>query len=236
MHTRITGSKKHKTGLDPDFIVRVHNLRPGYTRMVARGVNKGAGEIGRVRHLPLSKSLAQQFNGDRGFQIRLGGKKGESQDIRCRQTSLLSCVFQFHVDINGQREYFEWRHSHPSFGETLLGRKTVQKGELDRHDAGGKKRYTVIEGDAPGYGWKCLRMGVRGDGSSDRRECVASFASIMSTVNHNKGTKKYAYRLWNSAERGLLGPKFEAMAYLTFVAIWDEERRERERKQNRSNP
>lgn len=237
VRTRITGSKKHKTGADPDFIVRVHNQRPGYTRMVARGATKGAGEIGRVRHLPMSKSLFQQVNGDRGFQIRLGGSKEESQDIRCHQTSLLSCVFRFHVNINGRREHFEWRHSHPTFGETMLGKKVnrmMQSGdqELERHYAGGKKRYTTIEGDTPGFGWKCLRMGAVGDGSSDGKECVASFASILS-VQHRKGTKKYAYRLWNSGERGLLGPKFEAMAYLTFIAIWDEERREQEKKQNR---
>lgn len=206
--------------------------------MVAKNVEKGAGEIGRVRHLPLSKTFFSPLNGDRGFQIRLGGKDGESQDIRCQQRSLASCVFQFHVDINGRREYFEWRHSHPSFGETLIGKKVnkmMGRPDIDRHDAGRQKRYTNIEADTPGYGWKCLWMGARGDGSSDGRECVASFASIMSTTRHNKGTKKYAYRLWNSAERGLLGPKFEAMAYLTFIAIWDEERREQQKKQNRNN-
>lgn len=218
-------------------MVRVYNQRPGYTRMVARGSSKDAGEIGRVRHLPMSKSLFQRSNGDRGFQICLGGKKGESQEVSCQRVSLLRCVFRFHVDINGRREYFEWRHSHPTFGKTLLGKhanKVLQEGDpkLDGHDAGAKKPYTIIEKDTPGYGWKCLRLAEAGDGSSDGKECVASFAAIMSVMSHNKGSKKYAYRLWNSAERGLLGPKFEAIAYLTFIAIWDKERREQEKKQN----
>lgn len=125
--------------------------------------------------------------------------------------------FRFTVAVGGGRlETFEWRWS----------------------DGGEVGHYTKKIPETIGRGWKLLRLDTEGqDGSRDQKECVGAFAQTGKF-----GSKSHRYQLFNSGAAGQLGERFELYAYLTFLAILDQEAREaarraadRQARMNRNN-
>lgn len=192
---------------------RVYNHRSGNTRMhVHDGPMTKSTRLATIETLSLRKQSLLK-----GLFIASGARRGVPDDIdiilhpdqfpgksrsQARRIEIRSRDFTFTAPLAGGRhEAFTWRWS--------------DGGEVGHYT----RRIPGVKGD----GWKLLRLETEGqDGSRDGKECVAAFAK----TNKLFVTKEYRYQLFNSGASGSLGGDFETYAYLTFLAILDQEARE----------
>jgi hypothetical protein len=117
-------------------------------------------------------------------------------------------TFSFPIEVGRTAavEQFEWRHSRGKEVQTL--------------GAGGRHGWKLVrmetgppDGGSPGMTF------VWGGASSDGKEVVA-----VCTIRYFSGRKVFAFRFLGTGSSGLLGPRWELMAVITALAIWERER------------
>lgn len=196
-------------------MARIYNQRPGRLRMhVYGGPTKKDQKLATVETIPFKKQRWTKW-----LRFIPGVRAGTPQDLdiilfpdeskdksHAERIEIRQRQFRFTAGVGGghgrqgRLETFEWRWS----------------------DGGEAGHYTRQIAETNGRGWKLLRLDTEGqDGSRDQKECVAAFAQTGKF-----GSKSHRYQLFNSGARGQLGERFELCAYLTFLAILDQEARE----------
>lgn len=213
-------------------MARIYNQRPGRLRMhVYGGPTKKDTKVATVETVPFKKQgwtkwlrfLGVRAHVPSDIDIILfpdeskGGDKGKGKS-HGERIEIRGRQFRFTAPVSGgsRLETFEWRWS----------------------DGGEVGHYTKKIPETNGRGWKLLRLDTEGqDGSRDQKECVAAFSQTGKF-----GSKSHRYQLFNSGAQGRLGARFELYAYLTFLAILDQEAREaakaaaeRQRRMNQRN-
>ena len=194
-------------------MARIHNQCPGRLRMeVFGGPTKKDQKIAMVETVPFKKQ------GKMKWLRFLGARSGVPSDIDI-------ILFPDESKDNSQSERIEIRGRQFRFTAPVGGggqQRRLETFEWRWSDGGEVGHYTKRVPETNGRGWKLLRLDTEGqDGSRDQKECVAAFAQTGKF-----GSKSNRYQLFNSGAEGRLGERFELYAYLTFLAILDQEARE----------
>lgn len=195
-------------------MARIYNQRPGRLRMhVYGGPTKKDQKVATVETVPFKKQGWTKWLRFLGVRAHVPSDvdiilfpdeskgNGDKEHSHAERIEIRGRQFRFTAPVGGGRlETFEWRWS----------------------DGGEVGHYTKKIPETNGRGWKLLRLDTEGrDGSRDQKECVAAFAGTGKF-----GSKSHRYQLFNSGADGSLGGRFELCAYLTFLAILDQEARE----------